>query len=373
MRNTSLLAGRTLLVSGPASLRLIEGEAIVLGAPFEREEKLLVREEKQIPVEAVTDSVVQTSLGDAASLTEIEGTTIPNSWKSFAEAALEIPCPKVLAIGDVDSGKSTLCTYLANLLLNEYPNVSVIDADVGQSDIGPPTTIGLGVTDGYLLSLADLDPLSMFFVGHTSPAPAMDKVILGIKKLMELRSMDHDPIIINTDGWIADDEACAFKTRMINEISPDLVVVIQSDYEADHIVGATRTTAIKVQSPTIIRKRTRDERRRLRELSYRKHLTGAVTRHINFDKVKLKGADVRNGRLLAATQKLQSIVGFLNDDDLLLGIGILKGVEQRDGILRIYTPVKRPANSIEFGAVKLNEDGKEIPSPVELNLAKIAS
>jgi len=373
MRNTALSAGRTLLVSGPASFRLIEGEATVLGAPFEKDEKLLVREEKQIPVEAVTDSVIETSLGNSASLAEIDGTTIPSSWKSFAEAALEIPCPRVLAIGDVDSGKSTLCTYLANILLNDYPNVSVIDADVGQSDIGPPTTIGLGATDGYLLSLGDLDPVSMFFVGHTSPAPATDKVILGIKRLMDLCSMHHGPVIINTDGWIADDEACAFKARMINEISPDLVVVIQSDYEADHILEAIRTTAIKVQSPTVIRKRTRDERRRVRELSYRKHLTGAVTRHIDFDRVKLKGVDVRNGRLLAAAQKLHSIVGFLNDEDLLLGIGILKEVEQREGVLRIYTPVKKLANSIEFGAVKLNEDGKEIPSLVELSQERMAS
>jgi len=364
MANMTLAAGKTLLVSGPASLRLIEGEAMVLGAPVEREDKLLVREEKQIPVEAVTDSIICTSLGNAASLTEIEGSTIPSSWKSFAEAALEIACPKILAIGDVDSGKSTLCTYLANVLLNEHPNISVIDADVGQSDIGPPTSIGLGVADGYLLSLADLDPISMFFVGHTSPAPAPDKVILGIRKLMELRSMDHNPTIINTDGWIADDEACAFKARMINEISPDLVVVIQSDREADPIMDVTSTTAIRVQSPTVIRKRTRDERRRLRELSYRKYLADAVTRHIDFDKVRLRGAEVRNGRLLAATQKLQSIVGILNDDDLLLGIGILREVEQRARVLKIYTPFKRPVNTIEFGSVKLSDDGKEIPYPV---------
>jgi len=365
--NTTLVAGRTLLVSGPASLRLIEGEATVLGAPVERDEKLLVREEKQVPVEAVTDSVIQTSLGATACLTEIEGTTIPSSWKNFAEAALEMSCPKILAIGDVDSGKSTLCTYLSNMLLNEYSNVSVIDADVGQSDIGPPTTIGLGITDGYLLSLADLDPVSMFFVGHTSPAPATDKVILGIKKLMELCSADHNPTIINTDGWIMDDEACAFKARMINEISPDLVVVIQSDGEADPVIRAIRSTVIKVQSPTAVRKRTRDERRRLRELSYRKYLADAIIRQINFDKVKLRGAKVRNGRLLAATQKLHSVVGFLNDDDLLLGIGILKGVEQREGILRIHTSFKRPINTIEFGAVKLNENGKEIPCLAEPN------
>jgi polynucleotide 5'-hydroxyl-kinase GRC3/NOL9 len=360
MVNITLPAGKTLLVSGPASLTLIEGEVAVLGAPVEKEDKLLIREEKQIPIEAVTDAALSTSLGTNASLTEVEGSTIPNSWRSLAEAALEAAFPKIIAIGDVDSGKSTLCTYLANMLLNKYTRVSVIDADVGQSDIGPPTSIGLGVTDGYILSLADIDPASMFFVGHTSPAPVQDKVILGIRKLMELSSINNSPIIINTDGWVADREACQFKASMINEISPDLVAVIQSEREIDPIMDAASSPVIRVQSPAAIRKRTRDERRRLRELSYRRYLANAVTRQINFDKVELRGAQVRNGRLLAATQKLRSIVGFLDEKNLLSGIGILKGVEQKAKVLRIYTPMRRPVEVIEFGSVKLTDDGKEI-------------
>lgn len=359
MKETTLVAGRTLLVSGPASIMLIAGEATVLGAPVEIEEKLLVREEKQIPVEAVTDSFFQTSLGEAASITEVEGTTIPNSWRASAEAALEMPNPKILAIGGVDSGKSTLCTYIVNMLLDKHPSVSVIDADVGQSDIGPPTTIGLGATDKYLLSLADLDLASMFFVGHTSPAPAMDKVILGIKRLMDTRLMGHNPLIINTDGWVVGDDAYTFKARMINEISPDLVVLIQSGCDVAPILDAIKVTAIKVQSPTVIRRRTREERRRLREFSYRKHLADGIVRQIDFDNVRLRGGEVRNGRLIGAAQKLHSIVGFL-DDDLLVGIGILKGVEQRKGVLRIYTPFRKPVGTIEFGAVKLDEAGREL-------------
>ena len=360
MARTALSAGRTLLVSGPASLTLIEGEATVLGAPVEREERLLVREEKQIAVEAATDSVFETSLGENATCTDIEGTTIPTSWKNLADAVLETPCPKILTVGDVDSGKSTLCTYLANMLLDKYPSVSVIDADVGQSDIGPPATIGLGVTDGCLLSLADLNLISMFFVGHTSPAAVTDKIISGIRKLTQLPPAGRDPLIINTDGWVAGDEACAFKARMIDEIHPDLVAAIGSDY-VNPIVDVVRATTIKVRSPSVIRKRNREERRKLREFSYRKHLEGSVTRHVEFNRTRLRGAEVRNGRLIGATQKLRSIVGFLNDDDFLLDIGILKGVEQGNGILRIYTPFKKPVSAVEFGAVKLDESGKEFP------------
>jgi polynucleotide 5'-hydroxyl-kinase GRC3/NOL9 len=360
MERTTLAGSRTLLVSGPASLVLVQGEAEILGAPVEREEKLLVREEKQIPVEAMTDSVFQVSLGETGSCKEIDGTSIPSSWKALVEAVLERSCPTVLVIGPTDSGKSTLCTYLANMLSDKHPSISVIDADVGQSDIGPPATIGLGQTTGYLFSLADLDPVSLFFVGHTSPTSVEEKVISGIRKLMERRP-SNDPLIINTDGWVAGDEACAFKAKMVSEISPDIVATIQADNSLSSIVNAARTTSIVVQSPTTVRKRNRDERRRLRELSYRKHLTDSITRNISFNEVRLKGVAMRNGRLRAAPQRLHSLVGFLSDDDFLLDIGILRSVEQREGMLRILTPFKGIVRTIEFGAVKLDDSGKELP------------
>jgi len=358
MEKATLAAGRTLLVSGPASLVLVEGEAEVLGAPIEREERLLVREDRQIPIEAVTNSVLQVCLGDVASRREVTGTTIPSSWKTLVNATLELSSPKILAVGTTDSGKSTLCTYLTNMLLDKYRRVSVIDADVGQSDIGPPATIGLGTTDEYLLSLADLDPVSMFFVGHTSPTPVKDKVISGIKKLMQFTG--EDPLIINTDGWIGCDEASAFKARMIDEVSPDLVAAIQTDDQLSPILNATRTTALVVYSPTAAKKRGRDERRRLRELSYRKHLADSVSRNIDFTKATLVGAELKNGRLRAAPQRLHSMIGFLDDDELLLNIGILKCVEQKERIMKIYTPFRGLAQTIEFGAVKLDSSGKEL-------------
>jgi len=361
MEKTTLAAGTTLLVSGPASLMLIDGEAEVLGAPIEKEEKLLVREEKQIPIEAVTDSIIQISLGDVASCTEIQGTTIPSSWKSLAEATLEMPNPKILTIGTTDSGKSTLCTFLANMLLEKHPRVYVIDADVGQSDIGPPATIGLGVTEEYVSSLAELDPFSMFFVGHTSPTPARDKVIYGIRRLMELASTNGDPLIMNTDGWISGEAACTFKARMINEVCPSLVAAIQTDKELNPIVETTKTPTVIVQSPTAAKKRDREERRRLRELSYRKHLTGAIFRSLDFNKLRLVGAEVRNGRLKAASQRLHSMIGFLNENDLLLGIGVLTGVGQKEGAMKVYTPFRGPARTIEFSSVRLDLSGRELP------------
>jgi polynucleotide 5'-kinase involved in rRNA processing len=46
-----------------------------------------------------------------------------------------------LFLGGTDAGKMTLVAALARRLAGEH-EVAVLDADIGQSHIGPPTTIG---------------------------------------------------------------------------------------------------------------------------------------------------------------------------------------------------------------------------------------
>lgn len=45
--------------------------------------------------------------------------------------------------GPADVGKSTLCRYLVNYLLNRWPIVCYIDLDVGQREFTVPGTVSL--------------------------------------------------------------------------------------------------------------------------------------------------------------------------------------------------------------------------------------
>ena len=47
-----------------------------------------------------------------------------------------------MVVGASDTGKTTLTAYLAGALAARGETVAVVDADVGQSEIGPPTTVG---------------------------------------------------------------------------------------------------------------------------------------------------------------------------------------------------------------------------------------
>jgi len=48
---------------------------------------------------------------------------------------------KILFIGDTDTGKTTLLRDIVKILISQKIQVSIIDCDIGQSFIGPPTTI----------------------------------------------------------------------------------------------------------------------------------------------------------------------------------------------------------------------------------------
>lgn len=361
MEKKSLATGHTLLVSGPASLILLEGEATVLGAPLEEGEKIVVREEKQLALEAVTNCIIQTSLGEEAKSNEVEGSTIPNSWKEAVLAAQEFKDPRVVVLGAVDSGKTTLCTFLVNTLVSDHLGLAVIDADLGQADIGPPAALSLAVTDECLLSLSELNPAVMFFVGHTSPALIRTQVLVGLEKLMEHNPRSRAPLVVNTDGWIGEDEADLFKAKMISSVAPDLVIGIERrDGELDGVVSSTAARSIVVKTPNVVRVRSREERRRLRELNYRRFLEGGIIRQISFRRTQLRGIEIRDGRLRGVAQRQNSLVGFLDEDELLLDIGVLKAVDQREGLMRVFTKFAEDPFILELGSVKIDERGREV-------------
>ncbi|MBO3755129.1 MAG: hypothetical protein FGF53_09715, partial [Candidatus Brockarchaeota archaeon] len=234
-------------------------------------------------------------------------------------------------------------------------------ADIGQSDIGPPTTIGLSVVENHLINLSSVTANALFFVGYISPSPVVGKVILGVKKLLNLPSISSLPAIINTDGWVADEGAIAYKVRMINEISSDIVIGIERESEVDPILDLVKGISIRVESPSFLKKRSREDRKRLREYKYRKYLEGSKAVYLPLDQIEIRGLSVKElMKSSGLAEKQNLILGLLDRNDLLLGIGILKDFDREGNMLKVYTPIQKEAFAAEVGAVKITEEGKEI-------------
>jgi polynucleotide 5'-hydroxyl-kinase GRC3/NOL9 len=353
----ALSPGKTLVVRGPASISLLNGQASILGGTVQKNQRAITKTERQLPVETETYAELDIALGNGAAIFDVKGSTIPESWKLAADALQEMKEGKVMVIGATDVGKSTLCVYLVNRLTHHGLSPRLIDADIGQADLGPPTTIGIAHSTPSITSLTELIPDSLLFIGHTSPGQVERKIIAGIQRLT---THEREPLtIINTDGWVLDPAAILYKTDLIAAINPDLVLGLAKETELLPILARSRARTMNVEAATDVLSRSKTDRRKIRTAGYRRYLEGARPRSISLRETQFsipKGfpsPETPRGRELN-----NLIVGLLDENGYLLQIGVLMHTEPR--ALRVYSRAAEKVRSVEVGYVRLSINGKEL-------------
>jgi len=415
----TLEKGHTLLVDGPVCVNLLAGEVEAFGAILETRTKTVIRKGKRVAFEVKENAHFDLVLGEDASVEEFEGSTIPDSWKKACNTTLAFGEKPVIVVvmGEVDSGKTSFCTYLANRALREKRSVAIIDADLGQSDIGPPSTIGFSRLASPISDISLLTAETVYFIGSTTPAGVSNEVIDKLAKLKDespTKAMDF--LVVNTDGWVLGEEAVQYKLRLVERVSPVAVVGIQQQDElAPILVALEGIRVISIESPLAIKKRSRERRKILRELSYKKYLEGAKVRSFPLDWVKIEGISVGAGitpseaKLEKIRAKLEStpiyceetpnmivfvlgrnqwidekripnleeelgkkamliregdeedlLAGLHDDEGRFLGISVLCKIDYVRHTAQVYTPVSANIASIHVGQVKLDRQGKEI-------------
>ncbi len=356
MPNVNLQRGRTLLLEGPASARLEKGKAIILEAPL-AQEWVVVRENHQIPIETPTGAELEIRLGFAAKYKLIEGSTIPPVWRE-ASQIIEQSHGTVVIIGDVDSGKSTLCTLLANDCYREGLKMGIIDGDVGQADIGPPTTISAAIARNTLFNLQELASLASRFMGHTSPSSIPDKLIRGLVQLKNKLGRS-DVLLVNTDGWVQGDDALQYKARLLRELEPQLVLGISSNGELDNLLELQKCTVLKLNRSPFARTRSREERRRARELGYRRFLQNAKRVDLKLKDVKLRRSDNYERQLrLDTNEDFRGVLaGLLDQQENLMSIGRVERLGNE--LITLTAKMEEVPAIVELGAVTLSSTLEE--------------
>ncbi len=315
--------GKTLLIEGPACVNVTSGVVEVFGYQI-KNRQALVREGKSLPFYLLDKAEITISLGTNAGVQEVAGNTIPPSWVDIAQTLLSMEKKPtvILIIGKIDSGKSSLCTYLVNQLVVPKRNIAVLDGDIGQSDIGPPGTIGYAVTSKPTTELYGLKPLEAIFVGVTSPGKAVNETLNGYVKLREeILKKNPEYLIVNTDGWVCGEEAINYKLSLIEKIKPDLIVGVKIENELELLLQKVNNVPIKIIDPPInLKERDPEKRKKLREKSYGKYL-----------------------------------LGFKNKLGNFLGIGVLMEINKRKKALKVFTPVETVIGTITVGKVHFDK------------------
>lgn len=318
---------------------------------------MLVQREKQLPIESTDEAEIEITLGATGAKIEIEGSSLPESWKNVVNSLEVMGKGTAMIIGPSDVGKSALCTYLMNELIKRRCNVRVLDADIGQADIGPPTTIASSTPTLPRPTLSHLEPDRMFFVGHNSPSFVQSQVLHGIKRML---SPEYTGVtVINTDGWVRDSAAILHKNRLVSIVKPDILIGIGSRNSLNPILQTTKTPAIIAQSSRAVLPRTRSERKQIRKSGYQRFLTNGTLHTFKLDNTKLRLRESIRQAISKGNLGLSNVVlGLLNDKGFMDQIGILERMSSSH--LTVYSRAAHQPVTIEFGYVKLSRDGSEL-------------
>jgi len=213
----------------------------------------------------------------------------------------------VLVIGESDTGKTSFTTALANELLAEGYQVAVVDADLGQSEIGPPTTIGLGRIVTPVERLGQAEVVGLYFVGAISPQASLLPTVTGTKLMVEKAfRLGMDKVLVDTSGLIQGELGRALKHHKIDLLDPDLLICLQRGTECEHILRCydlgTRPGIVRLTAAVDVRRRSQEARRAHRDAAFRSYFQSAKSLSLDLSRVILQEPALFVGQPLDSKQ-----------------------------------------------------------------------
>ncbi len=315
---------------------------------------------------------------------------MPSSWVWSATQIQQHRWRTILVIGATDRGKSTYCQFLSQTLLAAGERVAVVDADVGQKDIGPPATITLGYPQRDT-SLTQAEPAAWYFVGAVSPARHLLAAVLGARQLVDAARAPR--VIINTTGFVHG-IGRILKGYKIEAIRPDVIVAIARGRELSAVLTPYRhyrTLRISA-SPRAVTK-TPEQRRANRERAFAIYFAAARTVSLPWKRITVQRSRLFTGTriphdafryaertaegvmavadpgtppqpnltLLPAGFERHLLCGVANQRQHGRGVAILTHIDFAQERLTVFTPVPTDQLRIlQFGDIYVSPAGREL-------------
>ncbi len=257
----------------------------------------------------------------------------------------------VVFLGATDSGKSTLARYLTERFVSESRSVVLVDSDIGQSSLGLPGTIAMGL----FRAPEDLVRFTfdrMLFVGSLNPAKRIRPMIEATKKMVSLGRTAADAVLVDTTGLISGETGRALKTSKIKALQPACIVAIQRKDELEPILQSLENVPIYRCSPSPMAKtRSRTER-----IAYRKKKFDDYFAKCRTDEFSLSGVEfLYNGASLIVRHndfKEGTIIG-LNHKDNTIALGILVECLKDSVTFRTSVTSLKRVDRVVFGDIVL--------------------
>lgn len=339
------------------------------------------------------------------------------------EEALQHLCTqqaRVMVLGARDVGKTTFTTLLANRQFRHGLRVAVVDADVGQSEIGPPTTIGMGLVEAPIPTLHAIVPRAIYFVGSTTPRGRMLETVNGVRAMVvKAQQVGAQSILIDTTGFVVGASARRLKCAKVETISPQFVVAIQRRGELEpvlRLLERRNLQLIRLPAPPEATVKSPEMRQQRRVMRFFRYFQDARVHTFALDRVACEGTWFNAGQPLESneihflqdtlrtrvfwaertpehlyiiTDKVvderalliveevfrvahvttagvhrfvKLLLGLLNADGECLALGILERIDFVNRTISVRSPLRDISSVVilRFGGINVRPDGREI-------------
>ena len=272
----------------------------------------------------------------------------PKEWFGLLDA-LEEENEIAILLGATDTGKSTLAQFLIFNLCRRGFKVGLVDADIGQSFLGPPATIGFSVFKSHPDWDVILSPPEIFFVGSVTPEGHFAVHLKGVKRMVDkASSYGPDVILVDTTGFVLGEAGRELKRRKIDLISPRFILALQKDDELEPILEQYQENlSYKIYRLPLseqVRTKSPEERRMNRTNKFRDYFKYSAVRELSIEGVQIEGEVLDPDGVplpLDWALKMNSLlVGLKDEKDETLALGLTKNYFEEKKMLRLSTPLQ---------------------------------
>ncbi len=289
--------------------------------------------------------------------------TAPKEWQALLDI-LEKEKGTAIIIGATDTGKTTLGNFLILNLCRRGLRVALVDADIGQSSLGPPTTIGLAVFKSDPDWGVVFSPPEIFFVGSTTPEGHFSLFMEGINRMVgKAHSYAADLILVDTTGFVSGEAGKELKRKKIDLISPAFILALQKSDEVEHILHLYQENRlckiVRLPLSEKVRPRSVEERRTNRANKFREYFKDSVIQELAIEQVRIEGEVFDpNGEILPLDWSLRInglLIGLKDDNGDVLALGLIKNYLEEKKVLRVSTPLQdiQKVKTIELSSLKI--------------------
>ncbi len=265
-----------------------------------------------------------------------------------------------IILGEGDTGKTSMARFLVSHFQDQGKRIAWIDTDLGQSTLGPPTTVGM-----LIPALKNKENFFNFrFVGSISPVGHLLQTVVSVRRLVDIAvNMEVEGIILDTSGFIGGRVGFEFKFQKIDVMNPTHLIALERGRELEGLLkifsGRKMLHLYRFPVPDFIQSKTREQRIAYRKERFQKYFSKARQIDFSFRGIRLLG---HLPSFYHPEQWQDLLIGFADEMNNTLALGLIQEADLKQKALLCFTPLqkKEKVRSIRFGSLYLKKNGQEL-------------